>query len=198
MRDYDLLFKKLVEAFKPVNCKTVKRDEKDKVIKGKKDKPDTKEREISITKKCDLVSVDAVGKPKPTINNKEPSDGGGGRGKISVDKDKFDYMVNRKDGKTEEPTDRMVDYDALLRMLKEDDAVLEDIVIRVIKQINLQQEDKKNKMSNWEKKKRKKELNKKYNDERKKMERDLPLKAIHKDMMSLANGIAESGKKKDS
>ena len=83
-------------------------------------------------------------------------------------------------------------------MLKEDDAVLEDIVIRVIKQINLQQEDKKNKMSNWEKKKRKKELNKKYNDERKKMERDLPLKAIHKDMMSLANGIAESGKKKDS
>jgi len=198
MKDKEELFKRLVEGFKPVNCKTTKRNEKDKVVKGKKDKPDSKEREITSTKVCDLKQVSSA----PDKQRTEPlpkDDGATGRGSgmVSVDKDKFDYMVNSKDGKEKEPSDRMVDYDALMRMLKEDDSIVEDIVSILMDKLKLQQETKKKKMSNWEKKKRKKELNKKYNDGAKREKEFYPLKHINRSFMSLANGVAESIKKKD-
>ena len=150
MKDSEELFNRLVENLKPVNCKTIKRNEKDKIVKGKKDKPDTKEREISITKKCELKPSkdNSQGKDAEPLPDKERASGRGSA-KVSVDKDKFNYMVNNKDGKEQEPTDMMVDYDALLRMLKEDDSMLEDLVVKIIEKIKLQQETKRKKMSHW-------------------------------------------------
>jgi len=191
----DNLFKRLVEAFVPTNCHTDSKEFTDKMEKEKDSKEEKPVRDIIIKRKCDLVKTNGT-KPNGSNHNnshRRKVDKGGGNDFVSMDKDKFNYMMNDKGDEGDSSKSVRVRRDAVLSLLKEDGEFLDEIIRLVVHQINQNQLTQET-MTDREKDLKQKDYNKKVTADRKHEREFYPLKHINRDFMKIASGIYETSK----
>ena len=174
------------ENLKPVNCKTDSVEQTDDLEKNKKTKKDEPVRTITKKTKCNLKNVNL---PRHKFQHKIT--GNNSQQKVTVNTKQLDKLLGTTARKSQDKTTD-IDIDALKRSLGVEGKTVHEAVLNYLRKAFKGNDRYLEAMDNFEKRRRKKELNKKYNDQRSKMERDYPLKAINKDFMSLANGVAES------
>ena len=173
------------EDLQAVGCKTDSVERTDDLEKNKKTKQDEPVRTITKKIKCKLKDTNS-----PRHKTEKELTGTSTGTEVELSKSKLDKLMGTDSPQTKDKRTK-IDIDALKRVLGVEGNTLEEITLNALRKGIRNSPRLKEKVSKYEQDKKKKERNRKYHAQRNKEEMNLPLTAINRDFMTLANGIME-------